>query len=98
MILDAEKRGLLVPHQSGKDQLVVEGTAGNTGIGLAHICNARGYQCVIYMPNTQSKEKIHLLQYVSTNNYIDFSPLLFGPQWHFIRLSNLSNQSQKQFD
>lgn len=34
---------------------VVEGTAGNTGIGLAHICNALGYKCVIFMPNTQSQ-------------------------------------------
>ncbi len=36
---------------------VVEGTAGNTGIGLAHICNALGYKCVIFMPNTQSQVK-----------------------------------------
>jgi cysteine synthase A len=41
---------------------VVEGTAGNTGIGLAHVCRARGYQCVIYMPDTQSQEKIDLLR------------------------------------
>lgn len=34
---------------------VVEGTAGNTGIGLAHVCRARGYKCVIFMPNTQVK-------------------------------------------
>ena len=32
---------------------VVEGTAGNTGIGLAHVCRSRGYKCVIFMPNTQ---------------------------------------------
>ena len=32
---------------------VVEGTAGNTGIGLAHVCRAKGYQCVIYMPDSQ---------------------------------------------
>ena len=41
---------------------VVEGTAGNTGIGLAHVCNARGYACLIYMPNNQSQEKIDLLR------------------------------------
>ena len=51
IILDAEKRGLLRP-----DGVVVEGTAGNTGIGLAHICNARGYRCVIIIPQTQSPE------------------------------------------
>src|SRR5579859_2445176 len=32
---------------------IVEGTAGNTGIGLAHVCRSKGYNCVIYMPNTQ---------------------------------------------
>ena len=34
---------------------MVEGTAGNTGIGLAHMCLALGYKCVIYMPNNQSR-------------------------------------------
>jgi cysteine synthase len=37
---------------------VVEGTAGNTGIGLAHVCRARGYKCVIFMPNTQVRASI----------------------------------------
>ena len=44
LVKDAEERGLLKPGGT-----VVEGTAGNTGIGLAHICNAKGYKCVIYM-------------------------------------------------
>ncbi|MDI5987074.1 cysteine synthase A [Halomonas sp. M4R5S39] len=57
MVLDAERRGLLGPGGT-----VVEGTAGNTGIGLAHICNARGYRCVIVIPETQSQEKIDLLR------------------------------------
>ncbi|KAJ8468470.1 hypothetical protein ONZ45_g17233 [Pleurotus djamor] len=57
VVLDAEERGALKPGGT-----VVEGTAGNTGIGLAHVCRARGYKCVIYMPNTQSQEKIDLLR------------------------------------
>ncbi|KAI0829794.1 cysteine synthase [Trametes gibbosa] len=57
VVTDAEKRGLLKPGGT-----VVEGTAGNTGIGLAHVCRARGYRCVIFMPNTQSQEKIDLLR------------------------------------
>ncbi|TEB37558.1 cysteine synthase [Coprinellus micaceus] len=57
LINNAEKQGLLKPGGT-----VVEGTAGNTGIGLAHVCRAKGYKCVIYMPNTQSQEKIDLLK------------------------------------
>ncbi len=57
MIREAEKSGALQPGAT-----VVEGTAGNTGIGIAHICNARGYSCVIYMPDNQSQEKIEILE------------------------------------
>ncbi|MCC7463678.1 MAG: cysteine synthase A [Gammaproteobacteria bacterium] len=52
IVLDAEQHGRLRPGGT-----VVEGTAGNTGIGLAHVCNARGYRCVIVMPDNQSPEK-----------------------------------------
>ncbi len=52
MILDAEHRGLIEPGGT-----VVEGTAGNTGIGLTLVGNARGYRTVILMPDTQSAEK-----------------------------------------
>lgn len=57
IVEDAEKKGQIRPGGT-----VVEGTAGNTGIGLAHVCRAKGYKCVIYMPNTQSQEKIDLLR------------------------------------
>jgi cysteine synthase len=57
IIREAEKDGSLRPGGT-----VVEGTAGNTGIGLAHICNVRGYPCVIYMPDNQSPEKVRLLE------------------------------------
>jgi cysteine synthase A len=52
IVLDGEKRGLIEPGG-----LIVEGTAGNTGIGLALVGNARGYRTLILMPNTQSQEK-----------------------------------------
>jgi cysteine synthase A len=57
IITDAERRGAL---RAGGT--VVEGTAGNTGIGLAHLCNARGYRCLIVIPSNQSPEKIDLLR------------------------------------
>ena len=57
IILDAEKRGLLEPGGT-----IVEGTAGNTGIGLALVGNARGYRTVIVIPETQSQEKKDMLR------------------------------------
>ncbi|AFY32792.1 cysteine synthase A [Calothrix sp. PCC 7507] len=81
IIEDAEAKGLLKPGGT-----VVEGTAGNTGIGLAHICNAKGYKCLIIIPNTQSQEKIDALTtlgaevrtvpavpYKDPNNYVKLS-------------------------
>jgi len=57
MVREAEKSGALQPGGT-----VVEGTAGNTGIGLVHVCNSRGYNTVIYMPDNQSQEKVNLLR------------------------------------
>jgi cysteine synthase A len=77
MILEAEKRGELKPGG-----LVLEGTAGNTGIGLAVVANARGYRTLIVIPQTQSQEKkdtlrlcgaelveVPALPYSNPNNY-----------------------------
>src|SRR4249920_1081331 len=57
MILEAEKRGEIKPGG-----LVVESTAGNTGIGLALVANARGYRTLIVIPETQSQEKKDMLR------------------------------------
>ncbi|GBO56340.1 cysteine synthase [Pseudanabaena sp. lw0831] len=57
MVLEAEKAGTLKAGGT-----IVEGTAGNTGIGLALVANARGYRSVIVMPSNQSQEKIDLLR------------------------------------
>jgi cysteine synthase A len=77
MILEAEKRGELRPGG-----LVVESTAGNTGIGLALVANERGYRTIIVIPETQSQEKKDMLRlcgaelvevpaigYANPNNY-----------------------------
>ena len=57
MVLDAEESGILRPGG-----VIVEGTAGNTGIGLALMANTRGYKCKIVMPDTQSQEKKDMLR------------------------------------
>ena len=84
IVLDAEKRGLLEPGGT-----IVEGTAGNTGIGLALVGNARGYRTVIVIPETQSQEKKDMLRlcgaelrevpavpYKDPNNYVHVSERL----------------------
>jgi cysteine synthase A len=62
IIIDAEQRGALKPGGT-----VVEGTAGNTGIGLTLVGNARGYRCIIVVPETQSKEKIDFLRMIGAD-------------------------------
>lgn len=84
IILDAEARGELKPGG-----LIVEGTAGNTGIGLALVGNARGYRTLIVIPETQSDEKKDMLRlcgvelrevpavpYRDPNNYVKVSDRL----------------------
>ena len=56
IVQDVEERGLLRPGGT-----IVEGTAGNTGIGLALVANAKGYKTIIVMPETQSREKMDTL-------------------------------------
>ncbi len=62
IIQDAEERGTLRPGGT-----IVEGTAGNTGIGLALVGNARGYRTVIVMPETQSQEKKDFLRLIGAD-------------------------------
>lgn len=91
LILDAERRGVLAPGG-----LVVEGTAGNTGIGLAIVGNARGYRTLIVIPQTQSQEKKDMLRlcgatlhevpaapYSDPNNYVHVSERLAAERGGF---------------
>ncbi|HTE81933.1 MAG TPA: cysteine synthase A [Reyranella sp.] len=84
IIEDAEKHGKLKPGG-----VIVEGTAGNTGIGIALVANARGYRSVIVMPETQSQEKKDMLRlcgadlrlvpalpYSNPGNYVRYSETL----------------------
>jgi cysteine synthase A len=59
IITDAERRGVLKPGG-----VIVEGTAGNTGIGITLVGSARGYRSIIVMPETQSREKIEFLRMI----------------------------------
>lgn len=81
IVQDAEKSGRLRPGG-----VIVEGTAGNTGIGIALVANALGYRAVIVMPETQSQEKKDMLRlcgadlrlvpaapYANPNNYVRYS-------------------------
>jgi cysteine synthase A len=78
IVTAAERRGQLPPRGT-----VVEGTAGNTGIGLAHVCNARGYRCVIVMPDNQAPEKYSLLE-------------MLGAEVHKVPTVPYSNPNQYQ--
>jgi len=86
IIRDAEQKGLLKPGG-----VIVEGTAGNTGIGLTLVANALGYRTVIVMPETQSQEKKDMLRligadlrlvpavpYSNPGNYVRYSEILAG--------------------
>ena len=81
IVKDAEAKGTLKPGG-----VIVEGTAGNTGIGLAHVANALGYRTVIVIPETQTQEKKDALRqagadlievpaapYKDPNNYVRYS-------------------------
>ena len=83
IIADAEVRGALKPGEPGT---IVEGTAGNTGIGITLVANARGYRSIIVVPETQSREKLDFLRMIGADlrlvpakpfsdpgNYVHFS-------------------------
>ena len=81
IVRDAEARGELKPGGT-----VVEGTAGNTGIGIALVCNALGYKCVIVMPDNQSKEKMDTLRALGAE-LVTVPPTKFADPNHFVHTS-----------
>lgn len=104
IIQQAEEQGLLKPGGT-----VVEGTAGNTGIGLAHICNAKGYKCVIVIPETQSQEKMDALRtlgaevravpavpYKNPNNYVKLSGRIAQEMDNAIWANQFDNLANRQ--
>ena len=104
IIQDAEAKGLLKPGGT-----VVEGTAGNTGIGLAHICNAKGYKCLIIIPETQSQEKMDMLRtlgaevrpvpavpYRNPDNYVKLSGRIAAEMENAIWANQFDNVANRQ--
>ena len=81
IVRDAEERGALKPGGT-----IVEGTAGNTGIGLALVANACGYKTVIVMPDTQSREKMDTLRALGAELVL-VPPAPFSNPGHFVHTS-----------
>ena len=67
MVLDAEQRGILKPGAT-----IVEPTSGNTGVGLAFVCSTRGYNLILTMPDTMSRERMSLLKAYGAQEWIGY--------------------------
>lgn len=81
MILDAERRGVLKPGGT-----IVEGTAGNTGIGLAMVGRARGYRVVIVIPNSQTREKKDMLRLFGAE-LVEVPPVPFANPNNYVHVA-----------
>jgi cysteine synthase A len=81
IIADAEERGALEPGG-----IIVEGTAGNTGIGLALVGNARGYRTIIVMTDTQSREKQDTLRALGAELVL-VAPTAYSNPAHYVHTS-----------
>jgi cysteine synthase len=92
MVEQAEKDGKLKAGNSEAVGTIVEGTAGNTGIGLALVANAKGYRCVIVMPNNQSPEKIDLLNTLGAEVEL-VAPVSFSNPEHFYHTAKRRSQN-----
>ncbi|MEA3389694.1 cysteine synthase A [Sphingobium sp. CCH11-B1] len=81
IVNDAEEKGLLKPGGT-----IVEGTAGNTGIGLALVANAKGYRTIIVMPETQSREKMDTLRALGAE-LVTVPAAAYSNPGHFVHTS-----------
>ncbi|MBB3981670.1 cysteine synthase A [Sphingobium fontiphilum] len=81
IVNDAEEKGLLQPGGT-----IVEGTAGNTGIGLALVANAKGYKTIIVMPETQSREKMDTLRALGAE-LVTVPAAAYSNPGHFVHTS-----------
>ncbi len=82
MVCDAEAKGLLRP--GGR---IVEGTAGNTGIGLAMVAKAKGYACTIVIPRTQSQEKKDAIRLYGAE-LVEVDAVPYANEMNYVKYSN----------
>ena len=95
MILNAEKNGQLI---RGKPGIIIEGTGGNTGIGLSIIGKALGYKVIIIIPNTQSIEKKSMLKQCGAE-LIQVEPNPFSSPNHYVRFTErFAKNLRKELD
>ncbi|MCA3694538.1 cysteine synthase A [Aquidulcibacter sp.] len=97
IIRDAQASGALKPGG-----LIVEGTAGNTGIGLSMVANALGYRCIIVMPRTQSQEKKDAVKLFGAE-LVEVDAVAFAHPDHYTKVSRRIAEEQgglwaNQFD
>ena len=90
MILAAEEQGLL-----DQETAVIEPTSGNTGIGLALVCAARGYRCILVMPDSMSLERTYLLQRLGAE--VILTPARLNMQGAVSRAEELMHKLGKAF-
>jgi cysteine synthase A len=91
IIREAEQSGALP-----KGGVIVEGTAGNTGIGLAMVAKALGYRCVIVMPNNQSQEKKDAVRLFGAE-LIEVPPVAFAHEDHYTKVSRRLAEERNGF-
>ena len=90
MLEDAEKKNLLK-----ENTVVIEPTSGNTGIGLASVCAAKGYKCILVMPENMSKERIKLIKAYGAE--VVLSPKEKGMQGAVDKAEELSKTYESSF-
>ena len=90
MIEDAEKKGKLQ-----RNSVIIEPTSGNTGIGLASVCAAKGYKCVLVMPENMSSERIKLIKAYGAE--VVLSPAKLGMKGSVDKAEELAKSYENSF-
>ena len=90
MIQDAEQKGILQ-----RDSVVIEPTSGNTGIGLASVCAAKGYKCILVMPDNMSVERIKLIKAYGAE--VVLSPAKLGMKGSVEKAGELAKEYENSF-